>query len=64
MVIAGDRTAGSRDVELGALVDRQYVILSGLKSGETVVIQGQDRAQAGQRLELVPYRPASPDSGV
>lgn len=63
-VVAGDRTAGSRDVELGALIDRQYVILSGLKKGETVVIQGQDRAQAGQKLELVPYRPALPDSGV
>jgi multidrug efflux system membrane fusion protein len=63
-VIASDKTAGSRDVELGALMDRQYVILSGLKAGETVVIQGQDRAQAGQTLELVPYQPTSPDSGV
>ena len=63
-VIASDKTAGSRDVELGALMDRQYVILSGLKAGETVVIQGQDRAQAGQTLEFVPYQPTSPDSGV
>jgi multidrug efflux system membrane fusion protein len=64
IVIASDETAGSRDVELGALVDRQYVILSGLKAGETVVIQGHDRAQPGQTLELVPYQPASPESGV
>jgi multidrug efflux system membrane fusion protein len=63
-VIASDNTAGSRDVELGALMDRQYVILSGLKAGETVVIQGHDRAQAGQKPEFVPYQPTSPDSGV
>lgn len=59
-VIANDRTASSRDVELGALVERQYVILSGLKAGETVVVQGQDRTEGGQPLELVPYLPASP----
>jgi len=58
-VIADDKTAVSRSVELGALVDRQYVILSGLKAGETVVVQGQDRAESGQPLELVPYQAAS-----
>ncbi|MET2831610.1 efflux RND transporter periplasmic adaptor subunit [Mesorhizobium shangrilense] len=63
-VIGNDKTAGSRDVELGALVDRQYVILSGLKAGETVVVQGQDRTEGGQPLELVPYQPASPKSEI
>lgn len=62
-IIAGDKTASRREVELGALIDRQYVVLSGLKPGETVVVQGQDRTRAGQPLELVPYRRALPESG-
>lgn len=63
-VIANGKTASSHDVELGALVDRQYVILSGLRAGETVVVQGQDRTEGGQPLELVPYQPASPKNDV
>jgi len=61
-IIATDRTASTRDVELGALVDRQYIIMSGLKAGETVVVQGQDRTEGDQPLELVPYQPASPNN--
>ncbi|MBZ8134820.1 efflux RND transporter periplasmic adaptor subunit [Afifella sp. IM 167] len=61
-VIGNDNTASRRDVELGPLVDRQYVILSGLKPGETVVVRGQDRTEAGGPLELVPYRPSSPQT--
>jgi multidrug efflux system membrane fusion protein len=63
-VIANGKTASSHDVELGALVDRQYLVLSGLKAGETVVVQGQDRTEGGQPLELVPYQPASPKSDI
>ena len=63
-IVANDKTASSRDVQLGALVDRQYVILSGLKSGETVVVQGQDRTEGGRALELVPYQPAPPRSEI
>lgn len=59
-VLARDNTASRRDVELGALVDRDYVVLSGLEAGETVVVQGQDRAEGGQPLEPIPYEPTSP----
>jgi len=59
-VIGADNSAGTRTVELGPLVERHYVVLSGLNPGETVVIEGQDRTAAGQPLELVPYQPSSP----
>ncbi|MDQ0349655.1 efflux RND transporter periplasmic adaptor subunit [Ancylobacter vacuolatus] len=61
-VIGSDNAAGIRDVELGPLVERQYVVLSGLRPGETVVVEGQDRTAAGQPLELVPYQRPSPKS--
>jgi multidrug efflux system membrane fusion protein len=57
-ILGNDNTASNRDVELGALVDRQYVILSGLKAGETVVVRGQDRTEGSAPLEVVPYQPA------
>jgi multidrug efflux system membrane fusion protein len=63
-VIGSDNAAGIRDVELGPLVERQYVVLSGLKPGETVVVEGQDRTAGGQPLELVPYQPSSPKSEI
>ena len=63
-LIGSDNAASIRDVELGPLVERQYVVLSGLKPGETVVVEGQDRVAAGQALELVPYQPPSPKSDI
>ncbi|MGX1308101.1 multidrug efflux system membrane fusion protein [Amorphus suaedae] len=63
-VVGNDNTASTRVVELGALVDGQYVILSGLKAGETVVVRGQDRADRGGALEIVPYRPSSSKTDI
>ncbi|SHO67028.1 membrane fusion protein, multidrug efflux system [Pseudoxanthobacter soli DSM 19599] len=58
-ILASDNTASRREVDLGDLVDRQYVVVSGLKAGETVVVQGQERAEAGLPLESVAYSPSS-----
>jgi len=63
-ILGSDNTASRRDVELGPLVDRHYVVLSGLRSGETVVVEGQDRTDAGQRLEPVPYQPSVSGSEI
>ncbi|WP_425104614.1 efflux RND transporter periplasmic adaptor subunit [Ancylobacter sp.] len=57
-VVGPDRTASQRKVELGPLVDRQYVILSGISAGDEVVVQGQDRARDGAKLQAVAYQPA------
>lgn len=57
-IVAADKTASHRNVELGPLVDRQYVILSGLSDGDEVVVQGQDRATEGTKLQTVAYQPA------
>ena len=58
-ILGSDNTASRRDVELGALVDRRYVVLSGLRAGETVVVEGQERTDGGQPLEPVPYKPSA-----
>lgn len=58
-ILGSDNTASRRNVELGALVDRHYVVLSGLRGGETVVVEGQERTDGGQPLEPVPYKPSA-----
>lgn len=57
-VVGADKTTSRRNVELGPLVDRQYVILSGISAGEEIVVQGQDRATNGTKLQTVAYQPA------
>lgn len=48
-----------RQVQLGDVVNGQYVITSGLKAGETIVVEGQDRIQEGVALKTVAYEPSS-----
>ncbi|RUM25840.1 efflux RND transporter periplasmic adaptor subunit [Rhizobium vallis] len=57
IIVGADKTASRRNVQVGSLVDGQYMIVDGLSAGETVVVLGQDRIQGGVKLETVPYRP-------
>jgi membrane fusion protein, multidrug efflux system len=49
-VVKEDRTVETRPVTLGARVDEDMVIESGLEPGETVVTQGQLRLAPGSRI--------------
>jgi multidrug efflux system membrane fusion protein len=51
-VVKDDRTVESRNVTLGARVDQDMVIQSGLEPGETVVTEGQLRLAPGSRVAL------------
>ncbi|WP_208977325.1 MULTISPECIES: efflux RND transporter periplasmic adaptor subunit [unclassified Pannonibacter] len=64
IVLEAGNTASSRPVELGALTGSRYVILSGLKAGETVVVRGQDRVESGAPLDPVPYQPSAPEPHI
>ncbi|QWW71449.1 efflux RND transporter periplasmic adaptor subunit [Rhizobium sp. WYJ-E13] len=55
VVAGGDRHGERRDVELGETVDGRIIATSGIKAGETVVVQGQDRVRDGALLETVPF---------
>ena len=39
--------ASLRPVEVGDVIDHQYVVSKGLKAGETLVVEGQERLQPG-----------------
>ncbi|MFL0692285.1 MAG: efflux RND transporter periplasmic adaptor subunit [Agrobacterium tumefaciens] len=54
VIVTESGTGERRLVELGPLINRNYLVKRGLAAGETVVVQGQDRVQSGQRLETSP----------
>jgi multidrug efflux system membrane fusion protein len=57
-ILWADKTATRRNVKLGPLVEGDYVILSGISAGDVVVVEGQDRATEGTKLQTVAYHPA------
>lgn len=51
--------ASLRPLEVGDVIDHQYVVSKGLKAGETVVVEGQERLQAGSAATPKTWRPAA-----
>lgn len=62
VVIGQDKTVARRTVELGPITGGQYLVTSGLATGETVVVLGQDRVENGQPLETSPFSSAAPET--
>ena len=58
-VIGGDGKAVIRTIEIDGSVDRQWIVRSGLKVGERVVVEGQERLQEGRLVETAPWQPVS-----
>lgn len=59
LVVMADGKVQSRDVQLGDVVDNHYVVLGGVKAGERVVVEGQDRARPGAAVRPTPWRAAA-----
>lgn len=59
VIVTANKTGEKRPVELGPLIKRHYLVKRGLAAGESVVVQGQERVQTGQILEITPVQPAT-----
>lgn len=46
-VLDNANQASLRAIEVGDVIDHQYVVNAGLKAGETLVVEGQERLQPG-----------------
>ncbi|WP_036838853.1 efflux RND transporter periplasmic adaptor subunit [Pleomorphomonas oryzae] len=67
LVIVDDQKKGvRRPVELGETIDGRTIVNSGLKPGETVVVQGQDRVQEDAVLQTARFeaKGAAPNAVV
>ena len=61
IIVGSDGTGNKRNVETGALVDGQYMVLRGISAGENIIVLGQDRVRPGAKLQTTPYRPSHND---
>lgn len=57
-VVDARQRARLRRVEVGPLVERQYVLRAGVAGGDNVVVEGQDRLQEGARVVARPWKTA------
>jgi multidrug efflux system membrane fusion protein len=48
-----------RRVQLGPIVGGRYVVLSGLRAGDVVIVEGQDRVQPNTPVKQIPWRDRS-----
>jgi len=48
-----------RPVVVGDVIDGRYVVSSGLRDGETVIVEGQDKVQPDVPVKPVAWRPAA-----
>lgn len=55
-VVNGKGVVETRAVEVGDVVNGRYVVTSGLKAGERIIVEGQDRVTAGAQVETVPFQ--------
>lgn len=55
VIIDKDGGPRRRTVTLGEAVAGQYVVASGLQSGETIIVEGQDRVQENRPIRIVAY---------
>ncbi len=52
-----------RDVSVGDVIDGRYVVHSGLKAGEAVIVEGHDRVQPGAPVTPKPWKPTPATAG-
>lgn len=58
-IVDSQGRAHIREVTAGDVVDGRYVISTGLRAGEIVVVEGQDRIQPNVPVKPVAWRPAA-----
>jgi len=58
LVVADDGSVSARPVKLGPAQDGKALVLSGLKAGEKVIVDGLQKTKAGGKARPVPWSPA------
>jgi membrane fusion protein (multidrug efflux system) len=59
LVVADDGSVSARTVKLGPARGGNALVLSGLKAGEKVIVDGLQKAKAGGKARPVPWQPAA-----
>ncbi|NTJ61700.1 efflux RND transporter periplasmic adaptor subunit [Agrobacterium rhizogenes] len=59
LVLAPDQTAQVRNIALGASLGAEWIVLSGLKDGETIIADGVQKVTPGGKVAAEPWSPQS-----
>lgn len=60
-VLSSDQAAQVRNIVLGASLGVEWIVLSGLKDGETIIADGVQKVIAGGKVVAEPWTPRSAD---
>lgn len=63
-VIGADGKAESRDVTMGARIGSDWLVLKGLKPGETIAVDGTQKLKPGTPVSAQPLVPEAPPAGA
>jgi membrane fusion protein, multidrug efflux system len=63
-VVGADDKISFRPVQMGERVESSWVVASGLKTGERVVVEGLMKAKPGMLIKPVPWQPPTAESGI
>lgn len=55
-VINNDNQAELRTIEVSHTVDQQYVVKSGLKAGDRIVVEGLEKIRPGMVIDPIPFK--------
>ena len=58
-VIGRDNVVTPRQITLGRLLDGRWMVASGVRAGERIVVDGWNKVQPGQKVQISPQRPAT-----
>ncbi|MBB4399154.1 efflux RND transporter periplasmic adaptor subunit [Bradyrhizobium sp. ERR14] len=59
IIVEQNKLATRRPINVGEVVDGRYIVTSGLKAGDVVVVQGQERVQDGATVHSQPFKHAA-----
>ena len=64
LVVGANGKAELRDLELGQAVGANWLVTSGLKPGDRLIVQGLQRVKAGQAVHATPIVLSTPSAAA
>jgi membrane fusion protein, multidrug efflux system len=64
LVVGADNKVEPRVVKLGQATGNKWIVTGGLKAGETVIVEGLQKAQPGMVVKPVPFNPAESNAAT
>jgi membrane fusion protein (multidrug efflux system) len=55
MLVTSDNKVEARNIKIGDAVGDQWIVTDGLKAGETVIVEGLQKAKPGSEVKPVPF---------